>query len=71
MREELAGAFADVPEKKVAALVDEAVKEVRTRRRRGSEGRSRYQRAAIGLDGARGQAGAAFLRHGWTPVSTS
>ena len=34
MREELARAFADVPEKQVEALVDEAVKEARTRRRR-------------------------------------
>ena len=34
MREELARAFAAVPEKKVTALVDEAVKEARTRRRR-------------------------------------
>ena len=34
MREELARAFADVPEKKVEALVDEAVKEARTRRRK-------------------------------------
>lgn len=33
MREELARAFADVPEKKVEALVDEAVKEARARRR--------------------------------------
>ena len=34
MREELARAFADLPEKQVEALVDEAVKEARTRRRR-------------------------------------
>ena len=34
MREELARAFADAPEKQVEALVDEAVKEARTRRRR-------------------------------------
>lgn len=34
MREELARAFADVPEKKVEAMVDEAVKEARTRRRK-------------------------------------
>src|SRR5205807_9714979 len=34
MREELARAFAEVPEKQVEALVDEAVKEARTRRRR-------------------------------------
>jgi prevent-host-death family protein len=34
MREELARAFADVPEKQVEALVDEAVKEARSRRRR-------------------------------------
>ncbi len=34
MREELARAFADVPEKQVEALVDEAVKEARARRRK-------------------------------------
>lgn len=34
MREELARAFADVPEMQVEALVDEAVKETRARRRR-------------------------------------
>ena len=34
LREELARAFAAVPEKQVEALVDEAVKEARTRRRR-------------------------------------
>lgn len=34
MREELARVFADVPEKRVEALVDEAVKEARARRRR-------------------------------------
>jgi prevent-host-death family protein len=34
MRDELARAFAGVPEKQVEALVDEAVKEARTRRRR-------------------------------------
>ena len=34
MREELARAFAGVPEKQVEALADEAVKEARTRRRR-------------------------------------
>lgn len=34
MREQLARAFADVPEKRVAALVDAAVKEARTPRRR-------------------------------------
>ncbi len=34
MREELARAFADMPEAQVEKLVDEAVKETRTRRRR-------------------------------------
>ena len=34
MREELARAFSDVPEKQVAALVDEAVKDARAGRRR-------------------------------------
>ena len=34
MREELARAFAGMPEKQVEALVDEAVKEARTRRRK-------------------------------------
>ena len=34
MREELARAFADMPEDRVEALADEAVKKVRTRRRR-------------------------------------
>jgi prevent-host-death family protein len=34
MREELARAFANVPEKQVEALVDEGVKEARTRRRK-------------------------------------
>ena len=34
MREELARAFADVPEKRVEALIDDAVKDTRTRRRR-------------------------------------
>jgi prevent-host-death family protein len=34
MREELARAFAEVPEKQVEALVDEAVKDARTRRRK-------------------------------------
>jgi hypothetical protein len=34
MREELARAFADVPGKQVEALVDEAVKEARARRRK-------------------------------------
>jgi len=34
LRQELARAFAAVPEKQVEALVDEAVKEARTRRRR-------------------------------------
>jgi prevent-host-death family protein len=34
MREELTRAFADMPEKQVEALVDEAVKEARTRRRK-------------------------------------
>ena len=34
MRKELARAFADVPEKQVEAVVDEAVKEARTRRRK-------------------------------------
>ncbi len=34
MREELAGAFAGLPEKQVEALVDEAVKGVRARRHR-------------------------------------
>lgn len=34
MREELARAFADIPEKQVEALVDEAVKEARTSRRK-------------------------------------
>jgi len=33
MRDELARAFADLPEQQVEALVDEAVKEARTRRR--------------------------------------
>jgi len=34
MREELARAFSDMSEKQVEALVDEAVKEARTRRRK-------------------------------------
>jgi len=34
IRAELAGAFADTPEKQVEALVDEAVKETRARRRK-------------------------------------
>ena len=34
MREELARVFADVPEKRVEALVDEAVREARARRRK-------------------------------------
>lgn len=34
MREELARAFAGMPEKRVEALVDEAVKEARARRRK-------------------------------------
>ena len=34
MREELARAFSDVPEKRLEALVDEAVKDARARRRR-------------------------------------
>jgi prevent-host-death family protein len=34
MREELARAFSDLPEKQVAVLVDEAVKGARARRRR-------------------------------------
>jgi prevent-host-death family protein len=34
MREELARAYANVPEKQVEALVDEAVKEARARRRK-------------------------------------
>jgi len=34
MREELARAFSDMPEKQLEALVDEAVKDTRARRRR-------------------------------------
>jgi prevent-host-death family protein len=34
MREELAGAFSDMPEKQLEALVDKAVKDTRARRRR-------------------------------------
>jgi prevent-host-death family protein len=34
MREELAQAFSDTPEKQVGALVNEAVKDARTRRRK-------------------------------------